>query len=243
MGGIMKTSFPATPGAGIALGVVAFSFLAGSVLWASPAADEIGTLIDAYADAPREAGLKPDETVKSLEKVIQAHPSDPAVLDALEWMFRYGRQSSGSDFPLDKAFYERLEEYHLDDPKLTDIIVALHGYSGEDLQAFLKVASGKSKVEEVRGFALYTLADTLKFDDNAAAEFEATLAELVEKHEQLAYNGRDLMPKARSQLFASRNLAVGKHAPDIEGEDIDGVRFNLSEYRGKITYIVFWGDW
>jgi cytochrome oxidase Cu insertion factor (SCO1/SenC/PrrC family) len=38
-------------------------------------------------------------------------------------------------------------------------------------------------------------------------------------------------------------LAVGKPAPEIEGEDIDGQKFKLSDYRGKIVVLDFWGNW
>lgn len=38
-------------------------------------------------------------------------------------------------------------------------------------------------------------------------------------------------------------LAIGKVAPDIEGEDIDGVPFKLCDYRGKVVLLDFWGDW
>jgi peroxiredoxin len=38
-------------------------------------------------------------------------------------------------------------------------------------------------------------------------------------------------------------LAVGKVAPDIEGEDLAGVPFKLSDYRGKVVMLDFWGDW
>jgi peroxiredoxin len=40
-----------------------------------------------------------------------------------------------------------------------------------------------------------------------------------------------------------RYLAIGKVAPDIEGEDIDGRRFKLSDYRGKVVLLDFWGNW
>jgi len=40
-----------------------------------------------------------------------------------------------------------------------------------------------------------------------------------------------------------KNLAVGKVAPDIEGPDIDGENFKLSDYRGKVVLLDFWGDW
>jgi peroxiredoxin len=32
-------------------------------------------------------------------------------------------------------------------------------------------------------------------------------------------------------------------APDIESEDLDGVKFKLSDYRGKVVVLDFWGDW
>ena len=44
-------------------------------------------------------------------------------------------------------------------------------------------------------------------------------------------------------LFEIENLTVGKIAPDIEGEDLDGEPFKLSDYRGKIVMLDFWGDW
>ena len=48
---------------------------------------------------------------------------------------------------------------------------------------------------------------------------------------------------AKAQLFEARNLVVGKVAPEIEGEDADGKKFKLSEYRGKVVVLDFWGDW
>jgi cytochrome oxidase Cu insertion factor (SCO1/SenC/PrrC family) len=38
-------------------------------------------------------------------------------------------------------------------------------------------------------------------------------------------------------------LAVGNLAPDIVGSDLDGNEFKLSDYRGKVVMLDFWGDW
>jgi hypothetical protein len=46
--------------------------------------------------------------------------------------------------------------------------------------------------------------------------------------------------RAKAELFKLRHLAVGKEAPDIEGEDQDGRRFKLSDYRGKVVLLDFW---
>jgi hypothetical protein len=42
---------------------------------------------------------------------------------------------------------------------------------------------------------------------------------------------------------APEHLAVGREAPEIEGNDIDGVAFKLSDYRGKVVVLDFWGHW
>ncbi|MCR9245427.1 MAG: redoxin domain-containing protein [bacterium] len=34
-----------------------------------------------------------------------------------------------------------------------------------------------------------------------------------------------------------------KMAPEIEGVDFDGTRFRLSDYRGKVVMLDFWGHW
>ncbi|MBM4069042.1 MAG: redoxin domain-containing protein [Planctomycetes bacterium] len=38
-------------------------------------------------------------------------------------------------------------------------------------------------------------------------------------------------------------VAVGQPAPEITGQDIDGAPINLSDYRGKVVVLEFWGHW
>jgi len=40
-----------------------------------------------------------------------------------------------------------------------------------------------------------------------------------------------------------RDLVVGKPAPDTEAEDLAGAAFKLSDYRGKVVLLDFWGNW
>ena len=53
-------------------------------------------------------------------------------------------------------------------------------------------------------------------------------------------SGGTIREKAEGELFQIRHLAVGKVAPEIEGEDQDGKRFKLSDYRGKVVLLDFW---
>src|SRR5262249_21297299 len=48
---------------------------------------------------------------------------------------------------------------------------------------------------------------------------------------------------AAARLFELQHLGIGKVAPDIEGEDLDGKRMKLSDYRTKVVLVCFWGKW
>ncbi len=48
---------------------------------------------------------------------------------------------------------------------------------------------------------------------------------------------------AESRLDDRNNLAEGSPAPEIEGADLEGRPRKLSDYRGKVVALVFWGSW
>jgi cytochrome oxidase Cu insertion factor (SCO1/SenC/PrrC family) len=52
--------------------------------------------------------------------------------------------------------------------------------------------------------------------------------------------GGTVADKAQLELDDILHLAVGKVAPDIEGQDQDGHQFKLSDYRGKVILLDFW---
>jgi hypothetical protein len=49
--------------------------------------------------------------------------------------------------------------------------------------------------------------------------------------------------QAKGYIFELENLRIGMTAPDIADRDLDGVEFKLSDYRGKVVVLDFWGDW
>ena len=59
---------------------------------------------------------------------------------------------------------------------------------------------------------------------------------------QLTKNS-SLENRAKAMKFDARDLKIGDVAPEIFGVDIDGVPFKLSDYRGKVVVLDFWGDW
>ena len=53
----------------------------------------------------------------------------------------------------------------------------------------------------------------------------------------------DAAESVAGKLFRYERLAVGMPCPDFETVDADGVAFKLSDYKGKVTVIDFWGFW
>ncbi len=127
------------------------------------------------------------------------------------------------------------------------------GASGETL---LRSLLEKDKRPEVQGVACLALGQSLKtradnMADSQAKEAEKLLAEsekLLERAEKEYANvkgpfGKTIGEQAKPLLFELQHLSIGKVAPDIEGEDADSKKFKLSEYRGKVVLLDFWGNW
>jgi peroxiredoxin len=51
-----------------------------------------------------------------------------------------------------------------------------------------------------------------------------------------------LAAAARRELTYMPTFRVGSVAPEVDGLDIDGKPMRLSDYRGKVVLLVFWGD-
>jgi hypothetical protein len=86
------------------------------------------------------------------------------------------------------------------------------------------------------------LAELERQDPKKTAQVvEAVYEKAAENYGDAALPGGDMVAaRAKAELFALRHLSVGKEAPDIEGEDQDGQRFKLSDYRGKVVVLDFW---
>ncbi len=86
--------------------------------------------------------------------------------------------------------------------------------------------------------------DAGKLIDEAGRLFERARTQYPEV---MAYGYSEELGKigeaALVELRAIRDLAVGKVAPEIEGEDIHGQGFKLSDYRGKVVVLTFSGNW
>lgn len=80
-----------------------------------------------------------------------------------------------------------------------------------------------------------------KISKEAETLYERTINDFADVPDP---DGGTVGEMAKKKLDALRQpITVGKPAPDIDGEDIDGKRFKLSDYRGKVVLLDFWGNW
>lgn len=75
------------------------------------------------------------------------------------------------------------------------------------------------------------------------AQADDAFVRVQKDHAFIAYKKTNLGRAAEAELFEMRHLAVGKTVPDLEADDTEGKLLKLSDYRGKIVVLVFWGTW
>jgi hypothetical protein len=129
-------------------------------------------------------------------------------------------------------------------------------FGGKEGEPLLRALIDKDTPKEVQGVATLTLGQMLKgrADELAARdpkeaeklqkECEKLLERAVEKFAdvKLPFRRETVGAKAKTELYEIRFLAVGKTAPEVEGEDQDGKKFKLSDYRGKVILLDFWSQ-
>jgi hypothetical protein len=120
-----------------------------------------------------------------------------------------------------------------------------------EFAAFLqKQADAKQTASFSKSYGEEAIADLKRCDPEALKKEAETLFESILKDKAQAAT---VIPRgtakvtvgelADRELFAMQHLLPGKPAPEITGEDIDGKPLKLSDYRGRVVLLDFWGHW
>lgn len=205
-------------------------------------------------------------------EIAQAEPQSELGFDALDWLLRhapeiYGRPEGVPALELTRRFQAKnprigkaikqvgfLPPYGL----RHDEVKPIPAY--RPAMDLLEAVQTDNPDRGARGHAAFGLALQAKREFEYAAwkrspNAETLRIEAVQAFEAVVRNygdctflgseksARTLGNRARAELFELNDLQPGKVAPEITGEDIDGNRFKLSDYRGKVVLLVFWASW
>jgi hypothetical protein len=214
----------------------AFAKLRETDAWKKAQADEDREAMDKLrADLPKvdRAGL----AARAL-KAADAHKGDDRAR-FLQWAVEYGPPEAAN-----KAV-DALVEGHLNSPVMLDYVSSQPFAYGLGRLDPSKHAARLAKIRaasSVETKAWATWAESLRLagskDDAEKAKADAVLAEAA----TLA-KGTDLADRIAGPQFEKDRLKIGDVAPEIEANDVNGKPMKLSDHRGKVVVLDFWGDW
>lgn len=194
------------------------------------------------------------ECMAKAAAIARAEPQTETGLDAAIWAAASLR---GKPAEL-KTLIDAVVQHHVTSEKISGVVGLLSFQANTDPKALdvIESIATKSPHKEVQAGAVFAVAEFYKNkaepygkkgpDDaeelmkKAEAGFERVIKEFGDV---VQYGKRTFGDAAKATLFEVRNLRVGKVVPEIEGEDVDGVKFKISDYRGKVVMLDFWGHW
>jgi hypothetical protein len=213
----------------------------------APAMEAVRAAAD---DKAREAALeayykKAEPFAPRFIEFAKKHADDPAGYTALVYVV--GTIGDGPSVPtaIDMLFKDH-------STKLAQAATTLARGRGTGPETLLRAIVAKNKDGKTLAAANFGLGQLVAGKSEKVYEKQPKEAEKLsadaEKHfalvtEKYANDDPALATRAKGELFKLRNLAIGKVVPEIEGEDTDGKRFKLSDYRGKVVVLDFWGHW
>lgn len=126
-------------------------------------------------------------------------------------------------------------------PVLISWAAKTRGYGLERARDQLRTLAGKAGDPEVKAkshFYRATLCLDSRPDRKASDDVHRDLKAILEVAPQsrTAYLAKNI-------LYEVTHLDIGTRAPEIEGEDLTGKPFKLTDYRGKVVLLHFWAHW
>jgi len=194
---------------------------------------------------------KDDKKLSELDRSIPPLDSKAFGTRAIELADQYAGDASvrvlawatsfSSNKDIAKAIAERIEKSHLKSPKLGDVLEKAmslqRGLGEEEANQLLERVIAESPHALPRAWAKYWQAQRL-VKAKATKQADALFAEAAKLSE-----GTEHALRLGAPVFEKGRLQIGMEVPDIVGEDVDGVAFKLSDYRGKVVLIDYWGFW
>jgi hypothetical protein len=158
-----------------------------------------------------------------------------------------------------EQLFRRFAEKHI--PQMKDeTLIALcvrFGFQASDSgsELLLRTLLERTSTPDVHGVACLSLGQVLKnrLNEMPSTDHKVALTLRKDCERQLELAGSlfadvkvfrtSLGERAKAELYELRHLSKGMAAPEIEAEDLDGRTFKLSDYRGKVVLLDFWGHW
>jgi len=199
-----------------------------------------GTGLEFLPSQKRTEPQRPPNLAELLA-LLENYPASSEALNAAAWILL-----NTPDGPEVEKAAEVIRREHSRDTNLVYLCTELERVRRRCSKPLLETILKDNPSAEVRGTACFTLAtllkDEAKYGQNkqATAQAEKQFERVITEFGQVKQRGYELEDLAKPELSELRRLTIGKPAPEIEGEDLDGRPMKLSDYRGKVVVLTFW---
>lgn len=181
----------------------------------------------------------------------EARAGQPAALPALTWMLVMVRPADGAqELPADVRWAINELALHAQRPEIGPALRGLHSavyfWGGAPLRPLFQKIYQEHPEEETRAEALFNLGFAEWQEERQAPEpakpAHATSVAVFRKVLK-EFPEAEAATKAESYIFEVEHLQIGMKAPDFAGEDEQGRPVKLSDFRGRVVVVDFWGFW
>ncbi len=229
-----------------------------------------GPATEAYAALEGEfsAAMDSVETMEGYRTTVEAFTprfrdlaeqywGTAGALDAQLWRMSY--LSLGEDREAQQVSLAEMTEAVLAryarSPHLEKLAQLTSLYTEEQRARYFTDVQEHSPHANVRAAFIYAAARTADFELMCGGTDvdKAAMGDLRKKNlERLVVEYRDLplrkttygaSAEAMLSAYDPADLEIGKPAPEIVGTNVDGEEMRLSDFRGKVVVLDFWGDW
>lgn len=195
-------------------------------------------------EIPQEARISPLGAF--IPKFLSAADTYAGTEDAVPFLTWVVQNGFRIDEEQAKATFRKLVDVHAKSPQLAELgsFFGQLGYYFDEKEAASLLATLEKETTDdtVRAWAIYTRVSViLEKAEIDSDEFKQAKAEVLAALEKV--DDRRLASEAKGQIDVRETFSLGMVAPDIKGIDLDGTQFALSDYKGKILFVDFWGDW
>lgn len=138
-----------------------------------------------------------------------------------------------------------VDKHHLKSPLLLPVCEALVTTPDPHSLAILEKVVTENPDQKIQGVAALSCAILLKQlgDDPGIMRRRLThLRKAIIQSAEVKYGTKTVEDVAKDELYVIRHLTKGLEAPDLTGMDSAGKSLRLSDFQGKVVYLLFWSS-